>query len=583
MELFKRLISYLKPYKKRLVFGIVCMMLNGILSITFFGEFFGQFIDEIVSSYTQQDMSSGELNMILFGIFLLFFFRAFFQYGEKYLIAYVSKISVRDIRDDLYQHLQKLSLDYYAEHNTGKIMSRATNDVGQLENSIASGAVRIFSYSFTLLAGVIKLFYDNWRLALISFVVIPFIAYVIDYFNKKIRKVSKRVQEEIADVSDILQETLSGIRVVKCFGREEYEAERFAKQNHANFRANMKNQQLKATLSPMTEFLASMSFIIVLRYGAFEVAQGQMTTGELIGFFALLMYITNPLKSITKLSGTIQRALAAAERIFSVMDIAPNVVDKEDAVELEEIKEGIEFNKLSFSYQNEEELALDNINFKVDIGEMIAFVGPSGAGKSTLANLIPRFYELNQGQIKIDGVDIRDIKIASLRDKIGIVPQENILFSGSIADNIRYGRLDASQEEIVKAAKAANAHEFILEFPQGYQTNLGERGKGLSGGQKQRIAIARAILKDPKILILDEATSALDTESEALVQEALERLMENRTSFVIAHRLSTIVDADKIIVLKNGKIIEEGAHQELLRQEGLYSHLYQVQFDRGSS
>ncbi len=558
------------------------MMLNGILSIAFFGEFFGQFIDEIVSSYTQQDMSSAELNMILFGIFLLFFFRAFFQYGEKYLIAYVSKISVRDIRDDLYQHLQSLSLDYYAQHNTGKIMSRATNDVGQIESSIASGAVRIFSYSFTLLAGIIKLFYDNWRLALISFIVIPFIAYVINYFNKRIRKVSKRVQEEIADVSDILQETLSGIRVVKCFGREEYEAERFAKQNHANFRANMKNQQLKATLSPITEFLASMSFIIVLRYGAFEVAQGQMTTGELIGFFALLMYIVNPLKSITKLSGTIQRALAAAERIFSVMDIAPNVVDKEGAVKLEEIKEGIEFKNLSFSYQDEDELALDNINFKVDIGEMVAFVGPSGAGKSTLANLIPRFYELNQGQIKIDGVDIRDIKIASLRDKIGIVPQENILFSGSIADNIRYGRLDANQEEIVEAAKAANAHEFILEFPKGYQTNLGERGKGLSGGQKQRIAIARAILKDPKILILDEATSALDTESEALVQEALERLMENRTSFVIAHRLSTIVDADKILVLKNGKIIEQGAHQELLSQDGLYSYLYQVQFNRDS-
>ncbi len=581
MQLFKRLLSYLKPYKKRLILGIICMMLTGILSVAFFGEFFGQFIDEIVSSYIEEEISSGQLNLILFGVFLLFFFRAIFQYGEKYLIDYVSKISVRDIRDDLYQHLQKLSLDYYAENNTGKIMSRATNDVGQLESSIASGAVRIFNYSFTLLIGIIKLFYDNWRLALITFVVTPLIAAVIVYFNKRIRKVSKRVQEEIADVSDILQETLSGIRVVKCFGREKYEAKRFAKQNHANFKANMKNRQLKATLSPVTEFLASMSFIIVLRYGAFEVAQGQMTIGELIGFFALLLYIVNPLKSITKLSGTIQRALAAAERIFSVIDIKPNVVDKEDAIELEQIKEGIEFSNLSFSYQNEDELALDKINFKVELGEMVAFVGPSGAGKSTLANLIPRFYELNQGQIKIDGVNIKDIKISSLRDKIGIVPQENILFSGSIADNIRYGKLDASQKEIIAAAKSANAHDFILEFPQGYETNLGERGKGLSGGQKQRIAIARALLKDPKILILDEATSALDTESEALVQEALERLMENRTSFVIAHRLSTIVDADKIIVLKNGKIIEQGSHNQLLKQDGLYSHLYQVQFNRG--
>ncbi|PRX35723.1 ATP-binding cassette, subfamily B, MsbA [Orenia metallireducens] len=578
MELAKRVLRYLKPYKGRIVLAVISMILNAGLSILFFDRF-QDLIDTMIQGLTTGETTLVQLNWIIIGIFFIFLFRGIFQYGEKYFTAYVSQNAVKDLRNNLYQHLQSLSLDFYTKNKTGEIMSRTTNDVGKLEGAIASGAIGIFSQMFTLLGGIGKLLYDNWSLTLISFFLFPVIGYVIDVFNKRIRKVSKRAQVKIGNLSDVLQETISGIRVVKSFGREEYEYDRFEEENYANFRANLKNSQLKATLTPVTEFLAAMSFIVVLWYGGRQVIAAKMTPGELVGFFSLLMYITNPLKSITRLSGTIQGALAAAERIFEIIDIQPTIKDKVGARELTEVDGYIHFKDLVFSYNNDE-LALDKINLKAKPGQVIALVGSSGAGKSTLVNMIPRFYDPDSGEITIDGVDIRDITIKSLRDKIGIVPQETVLFSGTIADNILYGRLDASEEEIIKAAKAANAHDFIEAFPEGYESEIGERGAGLSGGQKQRIAIARAILKDPSILILDEATSALDTESEALVQDALDRLMKNRTTFVIAHRLSTILDADKIVVMERGKVVEMGSHEELLAKDGLYKKLYEIQFNK---
>jgi subfamily B ATP-binding cassette protein MsbA len=578
MELAKRVLRYLQPYKGRLVLGVISMLCNAFFTVFFFDQF-QKLMDVIISGLYENESSITELNLLAIGMFLIFFFRAIFQYGEKYFTAYVSQSAIKDMRNDLYGHLQCLSLDFYAKNKTGEIMSRATNDVGILQGAIVSGAIGIFSLFFQLAFGLFKLFYDNWRLTLATFIVFPLIAYVIDKFNKKIRKVSKKAQVKVASVSDILQETISGIRVVKSFGREEYEYERFSNENFENFRANMKNSQLNATLTPITELLASLSFIIILWYGGREVMAGKMTPGELTGYFALLLYITNPLKSLTRLSGTIQRALAAAERIFEVIDIEPTVRNKKDAKELNDINGYIEFKDVKFSYKDDE-IALDGINLAANPGQVIALAGSSGAGKSTLVNMIPRFYDPDSGEITIDGIDIRDVTIDSLRDKIGIVPQETVLFSGTIADNILYGRLDASEEEVINAAKAANAHDFIIQFPKGYKTEIGERGAGLSGGQKQRIAIARAILKDPDILILDEATSALDTESEALVQEALDRLMKNRTTFVIAHRLSTILDADKIVVMERGKVVEMGSHQELLVKGGLYKKLYEIQFNK---
>ncbi|GAB6137335.1 ABC transporter ATP-binding protein [Halanaerobaculum tunisiense] len=579
MKLAKRVLSYIKPYKGRLALAIVAMISHALLQV-FFIEKFQNLIDTIIRGLEKGEATLGELNLIVIAMFFIFLFRGISQYGEKYLTAYVSQNSIKDLRDDLYQHLQHLSLDFYSENKTGEIMSRATNDVGKLQGAIASGAIGIFSKVFQLTAGIGKLLYDNWRLTLISFIVFPFIGYVIDRFNRRIRKVSKRAQVKIADISDILQETITGVRVVKSFGREEYEYERFQEENYANFRANLKNSQLKATLTPITELLAAMSFIFVLWYGGQEVVAGKMSPGELIGFFTLLMIITNPLKGITRLSSTIQRALAAAERIFAIIDIEPTVQDAPDAQPLEEVRGDVEFNDVSFRYESDDEWALKDINLEAQAGQMVALVGPSGAGKSTLVNLVPRFHDPEQGVVSIDGVDVKQLTLDSLREKIGIVPQETILFGGTIEDNILYGDLQASSEEVIQAAKAANAHDFIMDFPDDYQTELGERGIGLSGGQKQRIAIARAILNDPEILILDEATSALDTESEALVQEALERLMEERTTFVIAHRLSTVLNADRIVVMEEGQIVETGTHEQLLDHGGVYQGLYQAQFDK---
>ncbi|WP_018248157.1 ABC transporter ATP-binding protein [Orenia marismortui] len=578
MELAKRVLKYLKPYKGRLTTAVISMLLNGFLTIFFFDRF-QKLMDAIIVGLYEGETTIKQLNLMIMGIFFIFFFRAIVQYGEKYLTAYISQNAIRNLRDDLYEHLQRLSLDFYAENKTGEIMSRVTNDVGILQGAIVSGAIGVFSLFFQLTLGLGKLFYDNWRLTLLSLILFPLIGYTIDKFNKRIRKVSKRAQVKVADVSDILQETISGIRVVKSFGREDYEYKRFSKENYANFRANMKNSQLNATLTPITEFLASISFIIILWYGGGEVMKAKMSPGELTGFFTLLLYITNPLKSLTRLSGTIQRALAAAERIFEIIDINPTIKDKEEAQDIDRVDGYIDFKDITFSY-NEDELALDNINLGVEPGQMVALVGASGAGKSTLVNMIPRFYDPNEGIITLDGIDIRDIKLDSLRQQIGIVPQETLLFGGTIKENILYGKLDASDEEIIQAAKTANAHDFILKFPDGYDSSIGERGAGLSGGQKQRIAIARAVLKNPQILILDEATSALDTESEALVQEALDRLMKNRTTFVIAHRLSTILDADKIVVMEKGKIVESGTHEELLTKDGVYKKLYEIQFNK---
>ena len=575
MKLAKRVLSYLKPYKWQFALAIVAMIIYSALTVYFFDQF-QKLIDTIIKGLEKGEATLWELNLILVGVFFIFLFRGVAQYGKKYLTAYVSQNAIKDLRADLYGHLQSLSLEFYAQNKTGEIMSRATNDVGILQGAIASGAIGVFSKFFTLVIGISKLFYDNWKLTLISFTLFPIIGYIIDVFSKKIKKISKRAQIKIANVSDVLQETISGIRVVKSFGREEYEYERFQEQNYANFRANLKSSQLKAVVTPATEFLASLSFIVVLWYGGHQVVAGEMTPGVLIGFFSLLLYITNPLKSIIRLTGTIQKSLAAAERIFEVIDIQPSIQNSDQAQELKEVDGTIKLKEVSFSY-DDDEWALDNVNLEVDPGQMIALVGHSGAGKSTLVNLIPRFYDPNHGQVSLDGRDIKDYEVNSLREKMGIVPQETILFGGTIEDNILYGYLDASREEVVDAAKAANAHDFIMNFESGYDTELGERGAGLSGGQKQRIAIARAILKDPEILILDEATSSLDTESEALVQEALERLMENRTTFVIAHRLSTVLNADRIVVMEEGQIVEQGTHEELLEYDGVYSDLYEVQ------
>ena len=577
MSLGKRVLKYLLPYKKRLSAGIVSMLIHSFLTV-YFVRVFQHLIETVISDIAQGQEGIRQLTIIALMMVIVYFLKGIVYYGQRYLISHVSYKAVRDIRNDLYANLQSLSLNFYSQNKTGEIISRVTNDVNKLQKAIVDSTVSVIYKFLTLLGGIGYLFYLNFRLTLFLIVMLPVMTYVLKRFNTKIRRVSRDVQTKIADVSDVLQETLSAIRVVKSFGREEYEYERFSSENEANFRAKKKNAQYSAILTPSIEFLSSLSFTAILWYGGYEVMQGAMKPSELIAFFTMLLTISSPLKSLTGISATIQKALASAERIFEIIDMDNHISEEnENNIVLDQLEGNIKFDNVSFAYK-EGEKVLSNINLEAKPGEIVALVGPSGAGKTTLVDLIPRFYDPTAGKLLIDGYDIRDLDVDVLREQIGVVPQETILFSGSLANNIAYGDLNASLEDIQGAARAANAHGFIQGFKDGYDTAVGERGVGLSGGQRQRIAIARAILKDPKILILDEATSALDAESEALVQDALNALMENRTTFVIAHRLTTIKNADRIAVLSEGCIKNIGTHKELIEKGDLYYELYEGQF-----
>ena len=577
IELLKRVFKYVLPYKGRLAGGVISMLVHAFLTV-FFVRVFQGLLETIISDINMGREGMIQLSLVAGMMIVVYFLKGVSYYGKTYLVSYVSQKSIKDMRDDLYSHLHNLSLSFYSKNKTGDILSRVTNDVQQLESSMINTTVGTIDKVFTLIGGIIYLIYLNYRLTIFLVIMLPLITYVITKFNYKLKKVSRRVQIKIADVSDVLQETLSAVRVVKSFGREEYEFDRFSSENQANFRAKMKKTQYGAILTPLVEFLAAISFTAILWYGGYEVMQGRMTASELIAFFTLLLTISDPLRSITKLSKRLQNLFASAERVFEIMDTESELrEDDENKIELEEVEGEVVYDNVSFAY-NEDEVVLKNINLTAKPGEVVALVGHSGAGKTTMVDLIPRFFDPFAGRMRLDGHDLKDLKIDSLREFIGIVPQETILFSGSLKENIAYGDLDAGEEAIQKAAQAANAHEFIMNFPNGYDTMVGERGVGLSGGQKQRISIARAILKNPRILILDEATSSLDSESEALVQEALEHLMENRTTFIIAHRLSTIKNADKIVVVEQGEIMEMGSHQELLAKQGKYASLYQGQF-----
>ena len=507
---------------------------------------------------------------------VVFIIRGVSYYGQSYLMNYVGQRVIIDIRRDVFEKLQRLSMSFYDKHKTGTIMSYVTNDVNALQSAMVENVVEMFTESVILIVSIAMMLYLDWKLFLVTFATFPVVLFFIDSFGKRIRKSGSRIQEAAADITSVLQEVASSPRVIKSFVREGYEVERFDKENMNNFRANMKYAQLSSTLTPTIEFVAAVGVSIILWYGGNSVINGSITAGSLVAFLTYAVNISNPIKRLSRVIGNIQKALAAAQRVFDVLDLPEVIKNAPDAKALPKVKGDVRFNDVSFAYNENEEVL--HVSFEVKPGEMIAFVGPSGAGKSTVASLLPRFYDATNGSITIDGQDIRKVTLNSLREQVGIVPQETVLFNGSVYDNILYGRLDATREEVEAAAKAANAHDFIMQLPNGYETMLGDRGMNISGGQRQRISIARAILKNPQILILDEATSALDTESERVVQEALDRLMVGRTSFVIAHRLSTIKNADKIMVLEKGQLIEQGNHDELMAMDGLYAHLYKIQY-----
>ncbi len=571
MKNYMRLLAYIKPYTRRLALAVVCIIMAAGANL-YLPWIIKDMIDDVLMS---KDMVM--LNLIAAGILVVMFTRGVFYYGQSYLVSYVGQRVIIDVRSVLFRKFQRMPLSYYDKQQTGTVMSYITNDVAVMQSAIVDNLIELVTEGSILIGSLAMMIYLDWKLSLLTLMTIPLVGFAMKIFGRKLKSSSTVIQERVAEITSLLQESISAIRVVKSFVRESYEIKRFEEQNWRNFQAAMKNVKLSSLLTPTVEFLAAIAVTFIVWFGGYEVVNEVITAGELVAFLTYAVNLANPVKRLSRVYAAIQKAMAAADRVFAVMDLDEKITDVPGAKPLPPIKGKVEFKDITFSYK-EGQPALQHISLKAEPGQMIALVGPSGSGKSTIANLIPRFYDVDSGVITIDDHDIRQVTADSLREQIGLVPQETMLFSTSVMENIRYGRLEATDEEVIEAAKAANAEEFIKELPEGYDTKLGERGLNLSGGQRQRLAIARAILKNPRVLILDEATSALDTESEKIVQDALDNLMVGRTSFVIAHRLSTIFNADQIFVVENGHLREHGTHEELLAAGGLYSNLYNIQF-----
>ncbi len=512
---------------------------------------------------------------ISIGVVSIMVIKGIFAFSSMYLMQYATQRMLLRIRSDCFEKLLQLSLSFFETQQTGQLMSRVTNDVFYLQ-LLVHNFVRFIRDVVELTGLTVYIFWLNWKLSLISMIIIPLIIFMIQSFGRKMKKIGRSMQEKVGDINTALHEYITGVKVVKSFTLEKYMLEKYENSNEANFKITMKGNKINCAVNPVMEFLNSISLVIIFWFGSKGVLSGQLDPGIIVSFIAALTSLYKPGRNLAEIYNTTAQALGAADRIFELIDTPVDLKEPEEPVEFNNCNGEVDFKNVVFSYKQDETI-LHNINLTVKPGEIIALVGPSGAGKSTFVNLIPRFFDTTEGEVCVDGIDVKKISSKDLRKFIGLVPQDTYLFAGTIEDNIRFGRLDATHEEIIEAAKFANAHKFITEFPDSYNTILGERGVNLSGGQAQRIALARAFLKNPKILILDEATSALDSETESLIQEALDLLMKDRTTFMIAHRLSTVVNADRIIVLENGKIVESGKHEELLEKKGLYFQLYTAQ------
>ena len=604
MKVFWRFFKYLKPYVKPLAAANFFMLLFVIFSLASIGLVM-PFIDLLFNQSPEKlgtELSFSILNLkkwlsyqlnefvqfysklqlvtyLCVLIIIVFLFKNLFSYLQTWFMSFVEQGIIRDIRLQLYTHFHKLSLSYFTEEKKGILISRIINDVQIIKDSMIAVINSIFRDPPLIIIFSAVLFIFNWKLTLLVFALLPVTGFILAKIGDSLKKRSIRSQERIADITSILDETFGAMRIVKAFGMENYEIERFREEEKKYFRLLTSLIRRRALASPITESLGVITISIILYFIGTQIVLGKsdMTPGAFFVFLGIFFQMMPSIKLFGQVFNSIQEGIAASERVFSILDTTPKIIDAPNAIEFKSFNKGIQFQNVSFKYEKSD-LILNNINLEINKGEVLAIVGPSGAGKSSLVDLIPRFYDVTDGSILIDGIDIRNITMKSLRSFIGVVTQETILFNDTVKNNIAYGLQDVSPDKIIEAAKAANAHNFIQVLKDGYETVIGDRGTKLSGGERQRLSIARALLKNPPILILDEATSSLDTESEVLVQQAIERLMTGRTSIVIAHRLSTVQRANKIIVLSDGEIVEEGTHEVLLSKLGLYHKLYNMQF-----